>query len=278
MSHDSYHQTIEDWRQKMDDALREENSWLALAGLYWLHEGANTFGSATSNAFVLPEGSAPEHVGTITLHNQEITLDVAASGSVRIDGDGITHAKLEPDSAGSPTFIHLGRLTMVAIQRGERYGIRLWDKRRPQRKSFPGRIWYPIQDHYRVEALFSTYNPPFEIHVSNVLGDVENVTAAGHVTFTLQETDCRLDALGEEESGLFLIFRDLTAEDQTYPSGRFLSTEAPKGDVVTLDFNRAYNPPCAFTRYATCPLPPAQNHLPIRIEAGERYQKIDIDT
>src|SRR6516162_5455203 len=160
---------------------------------------------------------------------------------------------------------------MFVIQRANRFGIRLKDKNSATRKAFSGLKYFPVQEQYRVEARFLPYDPPKKIAVPNILGDTEEEPSPGYVEFTLSGQKCRLDPVSAGDE-LFFIFRDLTSGKETYPSGRFLYTDMPKNGEVVLDFNKAVNPPCAFTPFATCPLPPKQNHLPIRIEAGElRY-------
>jgi uncharacterized protein (DUF1684 family) len=157
------------------------------------------------------------------------------------------------------------------IERGNRYGIRLKDKNSELRKAFTGLKYFPPLEEYRVKARFVPYDPPKMIPVPNILGQVDEEPSPGYVVFMLNGRECRLDPVTEGDS-LFFIFKDLTSGKETYPPGRFLNTEMPQNGEVVLDFNQAYNPPCAFTPYATCPLPPEQNKLPIAIEAGElRY-------
>jgi uncharacterized protein (DUF1684 family) len=145
------------------------------------------------------------------------------------------------------------------------------DKDSEARRRFAGTHWFPVAEQYRVTAKFVPYTPPKKIAVPNILGDVEQDTSPGYVEFTLKGQQLRLDPVTEEDH-LFIIFKDQTAGKETYPSGRFLYADMPKNGEVVLDFNQAVDPPCAFTPYATCPLPPPQNHLSIRIEAGElRY-------
>jgi uncharacterized protein (DUF1684 family) len=160
---------------------------------------------------------------------------------------------------------------MFVIQRGNRFGVRLKNKNSESRKTFTGLKYFPVNDAYRVVAKFVPYDPPMTIAVPNILGDTEQEPSPGYVEFMLNGQKCRLDPVSEGDELVF-IFRDLTSGKETYPSGRFLFTAMPKNGEVALDFNKAVNPPCAFTPFATCPLPPKQNHLPIRVEAGElRY-------
>lgn len=273
MADQSYVEDILAWRNNMDASLRAENSWLALCGLFWLQEGDQTIGTAPDCSIVLPEGSAADQVGTLTLQEGIVTLQASAPDSFLVDGKPAPSMILEPDDAPSPTWITIGRLTAIAIRRGQRYGIRVWDNHRRERTTFPTRTWFHVQEAYRIEATFTAYDPPHELVIPNVLGESENVPASGNITFTFQNRPFRIDALGDQSSGLFLIFADRTNGHATYPAGRFLSTEAVQGNRIIVDFNRAYNPPCAFTPFATCPLPPFQNRLDVSIQAGERYVK-----
>ena len=172
---------------------------------------------------------------------------------------------------GSPDVLRVGNLSLFVIQRGSRFGVRLKDKDSEARRKFAGTHWFPVAEEYRVTAKFVPYTPPKTIAVPNILGDVEQEDSPGYAEFTLKGRQLRLDPVSEGDV-LFFIFKDLTAGKETYPPGRFLYADLPKNGEVILDFNQAVNPPCAFTPYATCPLPPAQNYLPVRIEAGElRY-------
>jgi uncharacterized protein len=268
----AYHTAIETWRQGMEAKLRADNSWLTLAGLFWLKEGQNSFGADPENDIVLPAGSAPGNAGTFELHAGGTTLHVANGASVMVNGRPVLSAQLRSDATGAPDLVAIDDLMMRVIQRGDRYGIRLWDKRSPARAAFPGRRWFPVQESYCVTASFVSYDPPKIMPIVTILGDIENTPSPGYAIFSINGQAGRLDASYEEDGELFFTFRDATAGDLTYPAGRFLKTPLPQDGQPTIDFNKAYNPPCAFTPYATCPLPPPQNDLPQRIEAGEIYQ------
>ena len=267
----SYRAQIEKWRQQREENLKAENGWLTVAGLFWLKEGESTMGTGAGNSFVLPPGSAPEKVGRFDFHGGKTVFQAAPGVEVTVNGKPVASASLAADSAGSPDVLRIGNLSMYVIQRGSRFGVRLKDKDSEARRKFAGTRWFPVAEGYRVTAKFVPYTPPRKIAVPNILGDVDQEDSPGYVEFTLQGKQLRLDPVGEGH-GLFFIFKDLTGGKETYPSGRFLSADLPQNGEVVLDFNQAVNPPCAFTPYATCPLPPAQNHLPVRIEAGElRY-------
>jgi uncharacterized protein (DUF1684 family) len=267
----SYRTQIEKWRQQREENLKAENGWLTVAGLFWLKEGINTLGTDRENNFVLPPGSAPEKVGTFDFHGGKTVFQSAPGVAVTVNGRPVSTASLAADSAGAPDVLRIRNLSMFVIQRGSRLGVRLKDKDREARRNFTGTHWFPIAEEYRVRGKFVPYTLPKKIAVPNILGDVDQEASPGYVEFTLKGRQFRLDPVSEDNA-LFFIFKDLTAGKETYPSGRFLYADMPQNGEVVLDFNRAVDPPCAFTPYATCPLPPRQNHLPVRIEAGElRY-------
>lgn len=268
----TYQQEIETWRRSLDESLRRENSWLALAGLFWLKPGVNLLGSGPDCAIKLPPGSAPEVVGELVFKDGETTLHITADIPVRVDGVTVTQAELQSDAAGKPSIVEFGALRLIVIQRGPRFAVRLWDNDRPERQIFPGRIWYPVKETYRLEAEFTPHKEPVQLSLPSASGVWQQIASPGSVHFVLNEEACHLQALEGPLDGLFLIFQDVTNEHETYPGGRYLTTEPPTNDRVVLDFNRAYNPPCAFTRYATCALPPVENQLRVLIEAGERYR------
>jgi uncharacterized protein (DUF1684 family) len=240
-------------------------------GLFWLKHGDNTVGADPGSDVALPKGSAPPKVGVFDLHDGITSFQAASGSRVTLNGQPATSGALTHDSSGAPDVLQVNNLTMFVIERGGRYAIRLKDANSEMRKAFKGLKYYPPREEYRVIARFVPYDPPKTIPVPNILGQVEQTPSPGYVTFTLNGRECRLDPITEGDT-LFFIFKDLTSGKETYPPGRFLNTEMPKNGEVVLDFNKAYNPPCAFTPYATCPLPPEENKLSIAIEAGElRY-------
>jgi uncharacterized protein (DUF1684 family) len=268
----AYRAEIRQWRLNYEASLKQENGWLALAGLFWLKEGDNSFGTALGNDIVLPEVSMPDFAGSFVFHGGKTRLLVKRGSAVLLNGEPVrTEMPLKPDSDGRPDRITLGRLSMIVIHRGERYGIRLWDNASVNRRGFQGTHWFPVNESYRVTAQFTSYPKPQMIPILNVIGDTEQNPSPGYARFDIHGRECHLEALLEGDQ-LFFLFKDLTSGKQTYPSGRFLYANLPKNGKVILDFNEAQNPPCAFTAFATCPLPPRQNYLPVAIEAGELKQ------
>ena len=266
---------IETWRAAREQRLRAEDGWLAVAGLYWLEPGASRFGTDKDNEIVFPAGSAPALAGTLEHRDGKTLLRPAPGVALLVNGAPPAGPReLRPDSSGEPDVMKLGRLTFLLIERGGKVGLRLRDPERPQRKAFTGLSWYPVREELRVAARFVPHGERKTVGVPNVLGQTVEMVSPGKVRFKVGGAEVSLDALFEEPDAkeLFFVFADATAgKGGSYPGGRFLYTELPKDGQVVLDFNRAYSPPCAFTEFATCPLPPPQNRLRVKIEAGEKY-------
>lgn len=268
-----YVQEIDVWHKERVTNLTRPDGWLTLAGLFWLHEGENRFGSDPANDLVFPKDKAPAFMGVITLQKGLTTGRIDSKIKVQtVDSTDFTHGVLYNDVQSRPTILQHGSLSWYVVQRGVKYGVRLRDRDHPNRLHFKGIERYPVDPEWRVTAHLQPYQPAKEISVVNVVGNVTPMRCPGALTFTFRGKTFSLDALAESgEQALFIIFNDETSGSETYGSGRFLYADKPndKGETV-LDFNKAYNPPCAFTPYATCPLPPAQNHLDIKVQAGEK--------
>ena len=265
-----YQREVEKFRAEEIKDLK--SNWLVLAGLFWLKPGANSFGAASSNAIVLPAGTAPAQAGVFELNSDEVTLKMEAGAAATIDNQPVLTARLQSDAAGKPTVVALGRLRMHVIQRGERIGIRLKDLQNPALRNFTSLSFYPINTAYRVTGTWVPSDGKRTVDVPNVLGDVSHETVPGEVRFTLNGRKLTLTALaGDASKGLFFVFSDPTSKTDTYPAGRFLEADAVQNGEIVLDFNKAYNPPCAVTPYATCPLAPKENRLAVAIPAGEKF-------
>jgi uncharacterized protein (DUF1684 family) len=277
-SAEAYAAELEAHRTERETRLRAPDSWLSLVGLPWLEEGANPFGSAAENPVVFPE-NAPAKAGVFLLQNGQISVSAAEdSGLTLLAGEEetvLTPGELVPlldDTAeGGPTSLTLGTLLFYPIRRGEKVGIRIKDSAAETLTNFAGLDYYPADLAWRLEGRFEPYDPPKPLPMPNVLGTVNEQPAPGALVFTVDGTEYRLDPTGDPGEPLFLVFGDQTNGKESYGGGRFLYVDPPdeEGRVV-IDFNRAYNPPCVFTPYATCPLPPRSNKLPIAVEAGEK--------
>jgi uncharacterized protein (DUF1684 family) len=268
----TYVKSVEDWRARAEKGLRKDNGWLTLAGRYVMKPGVNTFGTGQGNDIVFPEGLGPERMGTITVEPGRVAVKLEPGLTMQKDGISMTDKVMGTDPENRD-WVALGpRAAFHVIEREGRYILRLADNQSEVRKQFGGRVWYPVDEHYRVKAKFVPYDPAKKIAIVNVIDEVSDEPSPGYVEFRIKGKTYRLDAF-DEDKGLFIILRDDTAGKTTYNSGRFLFVEkkpAP-GEEFWLDLNRAYNPPCAFSQYTTCPLPPKQNILKVRIDAGEKY-------
>ena len=268
----SYTKAMEKWRADRLEEINGEDGWTTLVGLFWLNEGPNKFGSDPSNEIVLPRSSAPKVAGSMRVDNGVVTLEAKPDAGITSDGNAASTLVLKSDGDGKPTVLKLGSLKLFVIKRGDKLGLRVKDKRNPSRSHFAGLDYFPVDLKWRLDARFERYDPPKIIPIVNVLGMVDNMTSPGALVFEVTGKIYRLDPVLEKGSKqLFIIFGDKTTGKETYGAGRYLYAD-PAGDdgKVVLDFNKAYNPPCAFTEFATCPLPPRQNRLAIRVEAGER--------
>jgi uncharacterized protein (DUF1684 family) len=271
----SHQQEIEAWQAQRATGLQKEGGWLSLVGLYWLKDGSNSLGSDPTSDVVLPAGKAPLKAGTLALHAGEVTLTAAPGSGLMIHGKPVTSpVKLISDANGAldPTTVTVGSLSFFIINRNDRVGVRVKDKESEARTKFAGLQYFPIDPKWRVTAKFEPYNPPKKVRIVNVLGMESDESSPGALAFTIDGKEYRVEPILETgETDFFLIIKDGTSGKETYPAGRYLYVKPPGPDgVAVIDFNKAYNPPCAFTHFATCPLPPPQNRLPIRIEAGEK--------
>jgi uncharacterized protein (DUF1684 family) len=268
----NYATEIKTWRDKHEAELKKDNGWLTVVGLFWLKEGVNTIGAGEGFDVELTNNFKGGRFGEINFHDGKAVLTVAPGVQAAADGKPFSSGELVSDDPGKPTIITTGSQSFYLIKREDRYGIRLKDSNSVARSTFTHLDWYPADPAYRVTAKFEKYATPKEVLIPNILGGTFKMQAPGLLRFKLKGRDVSLEPVVEEgdENTLFIIFRDQTSHDATYGAGRFLYADMPKGGTAILDFNKAENPPCAFTSFATCPLPPQQNRLDIAIPAGEK--------
>jgi uncharacterized protein (DUF1684 family) len=272
---ETYRLEIEHWRAQRIARLTATDGWLSLAGLHWLEPGPNTLGSASDNAVVLAK--APAHLGVIEWRADDaLVLQLADASGARVDGETKTEAILHDDREPDPTRVSFGSVNFIVIERGGRKALRVWDSEAETRARFAGIESFPVDASWRVVADWIPFDPPQTLETANVIGQMERYPVPGKAVF---ERDGRTHELlpvievpGDTE--LFLIFADGTSGRETYGAARFLYADPPCGGKIVLDFNQAYNPPCAFTAFATCPLAPPENRLDLRVTAGEKkYRK-----
>jgi len=266
----AYQQSFDQWKNELVEDLKQE--WLPLAGLFWLKPGENTFGTDPKNAVVFPKG--PAHAGSFNLQGKIITATFISDSHAVIEGKPVSTAELQPDTSGKTTVVEMGSLQFHVIVRGKRVGIRLKDLDSDSVRQYQGAQFFPLDLSYRVTGTWLPSDGKQTIDVPNVLGDVTPTPVAGTAVFKINGQELRLTDLGGDAAkGLFFVFSDPTSKTNTYPGGRFLKTGPVTNGTVVLDFNRAYNPPCAVTAYATCPLAPMENRLSVAVPAGQEYDR-----
>lgn len=263
-----YLEEVNQWHERRQSRLKEETGWLNLAGLFWLKEGNNSFGSAKDNNIVFPSG--PAYIGKLMLKDSVITLSVNSGVEVLNEGKPVKEVALRDDHSENTTYLETGSLGWNIIKRTNGFAIRLRDLESPVIKEFNGIDRFPVNEDWRIEAKFEEYDPPKKIIIPDVTGIVDEELSPGAVKFIVDGNEYRLDAV-DAGKRLWFIFADETSGKETYGAGRYLYADKPDSNgIVILDFNLAYNPPCVFTKYATCPFPPEQNYLKLRIAAGEK--------
>ncbi len=262
-----YAAEIETWRLDREERLKADDGWLTLTGLFFLHEGENSFGASSDNDIVLRTGS--DHAGVFTLRDGTVTAHAPEEGTFRVDGHEVGEARLWPHHGPDLPTITLGPLALFCHASGDRVAIRMRDKESQIRRDFTKLRWYSVNESFRIRARYLLHNEPHTLELPNTLGDVLTLQTSGAVSLTVDGEELRMTAIDYDDR-LWFVFSDLTSGTETYPAARFLYADNPDPDGWTiLDFNRAYNPPCAFNPFTTCPLPPPENRLPVRIEAGE---------
>ena len=265
-----YISDVKEWHKNRIERLKRDNGWLNLVGLHWLKEGKNTFGSSAENGFIFEGEDVPASIGVLELKDSIVSIKVNENVDVLIDSVIIKTAILKSDFEENTTLMELGSLRWFIIKRGDKLGVRVRDLEAKLLTEFEGIDTFPINEDWKVEAEFVEYEPPKKIVIPDVLGNFNESESPGALKFNVDGTEYSLDPT-EASSGYFLIFADLTSGEDTYGAGRFLYVEpADSTGKIYIDFNKAYNPPCAFTKYATCPLPPKQNHIKLRVTAGEK--------
>lgn len=271
---DAYTQFVEQWRHDRVAALTAPDGWLSLVGLAWLQPGANTIGSAADNAIQLAGG--PAHLGVLVLAaDGTVRMTARADGEALIDGTAQREAVLVDDvqaGAGKPTLVSVGTTNFHVIDREGRKGLRIKDPQAPGRTGFLGIDYFPIDPAWRVQGDWVPAAPGQTLEMGTVIGTTEKYPVPGKVRFTRDGKTFEilpvLEVPGDKQ--YFVVFADRTSGKETYGAARFLYIDPPQAGKVALDFNRAYNPPCAFTAFATCPLAPPENRLDLRVTAGEK--------
>ena len=265
------------WRVRADNSLKRERGWLSIVSRDELKPGTYKIGTAPDNQVVLPKGLAPAYLGTIVVGNDKARLVLADGQKMQLvskDKEMPTEPFSARDLVTGETrleWVTSGRLSLQFVKREDgKIVVRAADRDSPRRKTFAGRVWYEPKAEFKVPAKFVPATKDATFPIANVRGEISYEKVAGTLEFTVNGQKMSFDAL-DDDGDLFIIFRDATSNSTTYPPGRFLGVERPKDGVWVVDLNKAYNPPCAFSAYTTCPLPPPQNWLKGEVSAGEKY-------
>jgi len=268
---EAYRESVDSWHAGRIERLQAEDGWLTLVGLHGLTQGANTIGTAEDRDVVL-NASAPAHVGTLELSADGHRFVPAEGSGVTVDGESVEGpVVVTADDQGEPTMLRVGAVSFYVVARGDRNFLRVKDGDSATRRDFQGVERFPVDPAWRVTARLETEGRPATVPVANVLGQVEEQASPGLLIFEVDGRELSLVPVGEPGQSMFIVFADATSGFETYGGGRFLSAAAPDAEGrVVLDFNRATNPPCCFTPYATCPMPSPENRLPVRVPAGEK--------
>lgn len=269
-----YRAGIQEWQASRAARLTADDGWLTVAGLYWLEPGLNRMGSAMDNDIRLPASSSPGRAGSFLLEGGQVSVESLPGVPLLHGGQPVERMTVRSDQDGATDTLALGDLRLIVIRRSKGLAVRVRDLAAPARRDFAGIECYPIDPSWRVEARWVPYDPPRPIEIPNIVGTIDTMMSPGRAEFAREGRRFSLEPVMEAgETELFYIFKDSTSGEETYPPGRFLYSPAPAGGTVLLDFNRAYNPPCAFTAFATCPLPPPQNVLTLGVRAGEKMYR-----
>lgn len=267
----TYHEAMQTWHNEREAALKAPGGWLTLAGLFWLEEGSNSFGTDPGNGIVFPEGKAPAFMGSFLLKDGRVTAQLLPHVNVTHNGRSVSQIELKHEmEKGGPTLLEHGLLSWYLIKRGDLFAIRLKDLQSSYLAQFAGIDTYPWNPAWRVEATFVPYDPPKMVNVPTVLGSFTPTHVPGALVFKIDGQEYRLDVHHSVDHPS-VVYADATTAKETYGGGRFLLINQINADGITVvDFNKSTNPPCAFSPFATCPLPTPENRLPIPIHAGEK--------
>jgi uncharacterized protein (DUF1684 family) len=258
-----------DWRAQHEDSYRK--NWATIAGLHFLEPGSHTAGTAAMNDIVLPASAASERIGRFVLDGDAVRFEPDARSSVQIDGQPVTKPReLTDDSMEEPDSIEVGAIRMVVHRSGDRRSLRVWDPNGERARGFLGFRWFDIQMDYRVTGRFIADATPRDLQVVNTFGDIDTYTTEGVVEFTLQGRTLRLRPFTTRPKRFYFVFKDQSSGAETSEAARFLYSDLRDDGTTVLDFNQAYNPPCSFNPYTTCPIPLPENRLPVKVLAGER--------
>jgi hypothetical protein len=265
----------EDWRAKHEESYRRD--WSTIAGLHFLEPGSHTAGTAKDNDIVLPASASSPRIGRFVLAGEVVRFEPEPGARVAIGAQPVTRPiTLADDSEAEPDRLEVGDIRMVVHRSGDRKSLRVWDPEGETARGFLGFTWFPIQMEYRVTGRFIPDASPRDVQVMNTFGDLDTFQTEGVVEFALQGQTLRLRPFTTRPKRFYFVFRDRSSGEETYEAARFLYSDLRDDGTTVLDFNQAYNPPCAFNPYTTCPIPLPENRLAMKVLAGERAYPVKI--
>lgn len=262
---------VDSWHEERIERLEQNDSWLTLAGFFWLEEGVNTFGSGENNDLRFDFEEAPVRIGSIIVKENTIHVNIEEDADVTVDGIAVQEALIYSEEMDNPAVMEWGSLNWYVIKRSGGYAIRLRDREHPLLSRFNGIDRYPVDPEWRISSEFIAFDTPIKLNIPNYIGEPAEETILGVLEFEIDNETYHIYPVADNlEERFFVIFADNTNSTKTYSGGRFVYTDPPdENNIVIIDFNKAYNPPCVFSEFATCPLPPPENRLPLAVEAGE---------
>jgi uncharacterized protein (DUF1684 family) len=265
----------EDWRAEHEHNYRR--NWVTIAGLHFLEPGSHAAGTAKTNDIVLPASASSPRIGRFVLTGNVVTFEPEPGSRVTIGAEPVTRAiALADDSATDPDYLEVGSIRMVVHRSGDRKSLRVWDPEGEMARGFLGFTWFPVQMNYRVTARFIPDASPRDVQVLNTFGDLDTFQTEGVVEFTLNGQALRLRPFTTRPKRFYFVFRDQSSGVETYEAARFLYSDLRDDGTTVLDFNQAYNPPCAFNPFTTCPIPLPENRLGVKVLAGERAYPVHV--
>ena len=273
----TYQASVEQWRKTAEEHLRAENGVLSVIGLFWLHDGSNRVGSHPADEVLLPPDAAPAQVGVLKVDKGIVRLDMTGSVPATLDGNLVKSAVLYGEGKGKPGVLNIGRLKLSLVNAEQGQAIQVSDPNSALRRDFAGQQWYPVDESWRISGRYVAYPEPKIIPYDSAIGGTRSAPSPGYVSFERDGKTYTLDVLQEGAKSRVAFFFDTTTGKTTYAGGRVLPIEAGEGDKVTLDFNKAFNRPCAVSPYTTCRIPPEQNRLKtLEVRAGEKKPLVKV--
>lgn len=267
---ENYHQELDSWKADRLESLTNPTGWMRLAGMYWLEEGEYSFGSGADQDVRFPEGTIPGHAGVFILDNNTVTMSVAEGVNITHNGETVDEMVIY-DGEDEEPHLQYETLEWVVIERSGLIGVRLYNKENEKVNQFTGFETYPVDEKWYLNARFIPHEEDVTIPIVNILGQVDETPSPGKLEFVADGETYTLDAL-EGSTRMFLIVGDATNQAETYQAGRYIYVDYPEegSEYTVIDFNKLYNPPCAYSAFTTCQLPPPQNRLDLAITAGEK--------